>query len=93
MKFAEVQGKSRDELKELALGLKKEMFNLRFQQVTGELANLSRFKQVRRDIARIKTALSMPEDVRAAQRAANPAKKVAAKPAKKATKTKAKKEA
>lgn len=87
MKFAEVQGKSRDELKELALNLKKELFNLRFQQATGELASLSRFKQVRRDIARVKTALSMPQDARD-KLAAKPAKKAAAKPAKKATKSK-----
>jgi large subunit ribosomal protein L29 len=35
----------------------QELFNLRFQKVTGRLANTSRPRQVRRDIARIKTIL------------------------------------
>lgn len=38
--------------------LKKELFNLRFQKVLGELKNTSRFSVVRKNIARIKTALS-----------------------------------
>ena len=38
------------------LKLKKEQFNLRFQRATGQLANTSRVREVRRDIARIKTA-------------------------------------
>ena len=46
-----------DELKADLLQLRKEAFNLRFQQASGQLENTSRIRQVRRDIARIKTAL------------------------------------
>ncbi|WP_255603319.1 50S ribosomal protein L29 [Oscillochloris sp. ZM17-4] len=38
-------------------GFDEELFNLRFQQVTGRLTNTARFTQVRKDIARIKTVL------------------------------------
>jgi large subunit ribosomal protein L29 len=37
--------------------LQQEMFNLRFQRAAGQLKNMSRFGQVRRDIARVKTVL------------------------------------
>ncbi|GIT47498.1 MAG: hypothetical protein Ct9H300mP13_2940 [Gammaproteobacteria bacterium] len=40
------------------LELRKEQFNLRMQRGTGQLANPSRFKSVRRDIARIKTRMT-----------------------------------
>lgn len=58
MKMQELTGKTPDELKEMLGYLKKELFNLRFQKATGELENTARFRQVRRDIARIMTALS-----------------------------------
>ncbi len=57
MKAAELRGKSWDELKSLLLDLKKEQFNLRFQKATGQLENSARIRQVRRDIARIKTVM------------------------------------
>ena len=57
MKAAELRSKSWEELKGLLLELKKEQFNLRFQQATGQLENTARIRQVRRDIARIKTIL------------------------------------
>lgn len=57
MKFEELKGKTADQLKEDLLGLKKEQFNLRFQQANGTLENTARVRQVRRDIAKIKTAL------------------------------------
>jgi large subunit ribosomal protein L29 len=44
-----------DQLDDELLKLKKEQFNLRFQKATGQLENTSRVRQVRRDIARIKT--------------------------------------
>jgi len=44
-----------DQLDDEALKLKKERFNLRFQRATGQLENTSRVREVRRDIARIKT--------------------------------------
>ena len=44
-----------DQLDDELLKLKKERFNLRFQRATGQLENTSRVRQVRRDIARIRT--------------------------------------
>jgi large subunit ribosomal protein L29 len=58
MQMDEIRGKTQDELKEMLGYMKKELFNLRFQKATGELANTSRFTQVRRDIARVKTVLA-----------------------------------
>ncbi|MGB1539880.1 MAG: 50S ribosomal protein L29 [Rickettsiales bacterium] len=66
MKAAELRGKSADELKGQLVELKKELFNLRFQQATGELQNPARFRQVRRDVARIKTLLGQAQDKKAA---------------------------
>ncbi len=57
MKASDLIGKSRDELNDKLVALKKEQFNLRFQRATGQLENTTRVRQVRRDIARIKTAL------------------------------------
>ena len=48
----------RSELRSELLGLRKEQFNLRMQRGTGQLANPSRFKTVRRQIARIKTRIN-----------------------------------
>ena len=58
MKMQEFKGKTKDELNEMLGYMKKELFNLRFQKATNELANTSRFRQVRRDIARVQTALN-----------------------------------
>ena len=57
MKSADVRAKSKDELKDQLIDLRKESFNLRFQAASGQLENTARVKQVRRDIARIKTIL------------------------------------
>ena len=57
MKVGELRTKSEDELKDSLLGLRKEAFNLRFQRASGQLENTARIRQVRRDIARIKTVL------------------------------------
>ncbi len=57
MKVEELRGKTVDELRDQLLGLKKEAFNLRFQRATGQLENTARCRQVRRDIARIKTVM------------------------------------
>jgi large subunit ribosomal protein L29 len=57
MKGADVRTKSVDELNDNLLNLKKEAFNLRFQRASGQLENTARVRQVRRDIARIKTIL------------------------------------
>ena len=55
MKAADVKALSADQLNEELAKLKKEQFNLRFQKATGQLEKTGRVKQVRRDIARIKT--------------------------------------
>ena len=57
MKAADVRAKTDDELKGELEKLGKEAFNLRFQRASGQLENTSRVRQVRRDIARIKTIL------------------------------------
>ncbi len=57
MKAGDLRTKSVDELKESLMGLRKEQFNLRFQKAGGQLENTARVRQVRRDIARIKTLL------------------------------------
>ncbi len=58
MKAAELREKTPDQLREELEGLKKESFNLRFQQATGALENTARMRQVRRDAARVKTVLN-----------------------------------
>lgn len=55
MKAAEFRDMSLDQLDDQLAKLKKEQFNLRFQRASGQLENTSRFKEVRRDIARILT--------------------------------------
>jgi len=57
MKAEDIRGKSVDQLKEQLRDLKKEQFNLRFQQATNQLEKTGRVRQVRRDIARVKTIL------------------------------------
>ncbi len=57
MKAGELRTKSEDELKDSLFGLRKEAFNLRFQRASGQLENTARIREVRRDIARIKTVL------------------------------------
>ncbi len=57
MKAEDVRAKSDDELKEQLLDLRKESFNLRFQSASGQLENTARVREVRRDVARIKTIL------------------------------------
>lgn len=46
------------ELREKLVSYEKELFNLRFQKVMGELKNTSRVSVVRKDVARIHTALT-----------------------------------
>ncbi|HMQ94257.1 MAG TPA: 50S ribosomal protein L29 [Amaricoccus sp.] len=58
MKAAELRDKTPDQLREQLAALKKEAFNLRFQQATGQLENTSRMQAVRRDAARVKTVMN-----------------------------------
>ncbi|MCO5163356.1 MAG: 50S ribosomal protein L29 [Mesorhizobium sp.] len=55
MKAADARAMSPDQLNDELAKLKKEQFNLRFQKATGQMEKTARVKQVRRDIARIKT--------------------------------------
>ncbi|QNT77318.1 50S ribosomal protein L29 [Entomobacter blattae] len=60
LKASDLRAKSKDELSTLLLDLKKEQFNLRFQKATGQSEGTDRVRQVRRDIARIKTIVNEP---------------------------------
>jgi large subunit ribosomal protein L29 len=57
MKATDVRVKTEDELVKDLGDLKKEQFNLRFQRASGQLENTARVRQVRHDIARVKTIL------------------------------------
>ncbi len=54
-KVGDVRAKTPDELSGLLLDLRKEQFNLRFQRATGQMEGTARMREVRREIARIKT--------------------------------------
>ena len=54
-KFEDLSTKTDDQLKDELIDLKREQFNLRFQAATSQLERPARIKEVRRDIARIKT--------------------------------------
>ncbi|WP_212523686.1 50S ribosomal protein L29 [Actibacterium sp. MT2.3-13A] len=58
MNAKELNEKTPDQLRDELASLKKEAFNLRFQQATGALENTARMRQVRRDAARVKTVLN-----------------------------------
>ena len=58
MNANELRDKSPDQLRDELVSLKKEAFNLRFQQATGQIENTSRMRQVRRDVARVNTILN-----------------------------------
>jgi large subunit ribosomal protein L29 len=57
MKATDLRARTPDQLQDQLLQLKKEQFNLRFQKATGQLEGTARVRQVRREIARIKTVL------------------------------------
>jgi large subunit ribosomal protein L29 len=83
MKFEELKGKSQDELKKLLVETKKELFNFRFQKVSGELEKTHNISEARKKVARINTLLTQK-----ASGKETPAKEPKAKkPASKAKKT------
>ena len=55
MKLDQIKDLTPDQLRDEFIKLKREQFNLRFQKATGQLANTSRVREVRRTIAQIKT--------------------------------------
>mgnify|MGYP001386331870 CR=1 FL=1 len=62
MKAKDITALSTAEMLDKEKQYKEELFNLRFQQATGQLENTARLKQVRKNIARIKTALRQAQD-------------------------------
>ena len=54
----ELRDKTPDQLRDELTNLKKEAFNLRFQQATNQLENTARMREVRRNVARVKTILN-----------------------------------
>ena len=56
MKMSEIKDMTPDQLADEIVKLKKEQLNLRFQQASGQLENAARIRDVRRTIARLKTA-------------------------------------
>jgi len=58
MNANELRDKTPDQLQEELASLKKESFNLRFQQATGQLEGTARMRSARRDAARVKTILN-----------------------------------
>ena len=55
MKAAEFRDMTLDQLDDQLVKMKKEQFNMRFQRASGQLENTARVREVRRDIARLKT--------------------------------------
>ena len=58
MDAKDLREKTPDQLRDELENLKKEAFNLRFQQATNQLENTARMRQVRREVARVKTILN-----------------------------------
>ncbi|NMA93038.1 MAG: 50S ribosomal protein L29 [Clostridiales bacterium] len=61
MKIDKIRSMSQAELASEELKLKKELFNLRFRHVTGQLENPLQMREIKRDIARVKTVLREKE--------------------------------
>lgn len=57
MNVADLRSQTMDQLKEELVKFKKEQFNLRFQAASGQLEKTNRFKEIRRDIARVRTVM------------------------------------
>jgi large subunit ribosomal protein L29 len=61
MKAKEIREMTKQELAEQLVNIKEELFNLRFQQATGQLENPMRIKEIKKDYARVKTILRQRE--------------------------------
>ena len=73
MKPADIRAMTVDQIDDEVLKLKKEHFNLRFQRASGQLENTARVREVRRDIARLKTVAQSKRSGRTAAGANKPA--------------------
>ena len=71
MKASELKDKSKDELLEELVNLRREQFNLRMQQATGQMARPDQYRKVRKNIARVKTVLRAQEIEAAKQESAS----------------------
>jgi large subunit ribosomal protein L29 len=89
MRAHQVRSLTADQLDDELIKLKKEQFNLRFQAASGQLENTARVRQIRRDIARIKTIVGQAPQAEGAVKTKAPAEPKA-KPAAAKAKTKAK---
>ncbi|AZQ69260.1 50S ribosomal protein L29 [Silicimonas algicola] len=69
MNAKELRDKTPDQLRDELAKLKKEAFNLRFQQATNQLESTARMRQVRRNVARVKTILNQKAAAAAASEA------------------------
>ncbi len=67
MNASELHDKTPDQLREELENLKKESFNLRFQQATGQMENTSGIRAARRNAARVKTVLNLKAAAAAAE--------------------------
>ena len=57
MKVSEIRELTIEELRQRELDIAEELFNLKFQRATAQLENKMRVRQVRRDLARVKTVI------------------------------------
>jgi large subunit ribosomal protein L29 len=69
-KPADLRLKTPDELQDMLLGLRKTQFNLRFQRATGQNEGIGQVRQVRRDIARVKTIMAQKKTAQKSSSAA-----------------------
>ncbi len=67
MKPSELRDMTVEELRQKEQDLRKELFNLRFQKVTGEIQNPNRIKEVKRDIARVLTIIRQKQTQKESQ--------------------------
>jgi large subunit ribosomal protein L29 len=67
MNAHELRDKTPDQLRDELSNLKKEAFNLRFQQATGQLESTARMRSVKRDVARVRTVLTEKAALAAAE--------------------------
>lgn len=71
MNVSELKNKSKDELLDELVNLRREQFNLRMQQATGQMSRPDQYRKVRKNIARVKTVLSAQKIASAKQEGAS----------------------
>ena len=77
MKFEDLKTKTKDQLIKTLMDLKKEQMEKRFELASGQLGATSEIRKIRRNVARVQTALNAPAEAKETKKA--PAKKAAAK--------------